>query len=189
MMANNPKHSNEVRITGGSCRGRKIRFPAAEGLRPTADMVREKLFNWLGQELTGLHVLDLFAGSGALGLEAASRNAKEIVLVDNNSETVRVLKKNIATFGLGDKAYVCRQDGCQYLKQTDQKFDVVFLDPPFMWQDWPLLFPLLKECLSEKAFVYIEAANLPEFPEWLNEWRSGRSGKSKFAVLIYPAAA
>ena len=71
-----PQHRNQVRITGGQLRGRKIQFPDVEGLRPTPDSVRERLFNWLGQDLTGLTVLDLFAGSGALGVESASRHAK-----------------------------------------------------------------------------------------------------------------
>ena len=78
------KHKNQVRIIGGELRGRKVRFADAEGLRPTADSVRERLFNWLGQDLTGQTVLDLFAGSGALGFEAASRGAKRVVLVENN---------------------------------------------------------------------------------------------------------
>ena len=87
----NPKHSNQIRITGGSLRGRKLSFQAADGLRPTPDSMRERLFNWLGQDLTGLDVLDLFAGSGALGFEAVSRCAARALLCDNNRQTVRQL--------------------------------------------------------------------------------------------------
>ena len=90
-MSKHSKHSNQVRIIGGQCRGRKLVFADADGLRPTPDSVREKLFNWLGQDLTGMNVLDLFAGSGALGFEAASRNAAEVAMVEINRNTFQNL--------------------------------------------------------------------------------------------------
>lgn len=184
-MSKHLKHSNEIRIIGGCCRGRKIRFSGAEGLRPTPDIVRERLFNWLGQDLTGLAVLDLFAGSGALGLEAASRNAEKVVMVDNNPISASVLKKNAETLGTGSLVEVLNQDAFQYLRRVDRKFDVVFLDPPFAWGEWPALFGMLEKCLSEKAKVYMEAGNLPAMPQWLSEFRGGKAGKSRFEVRIY----
>ena len=148
------KHSNQVRIIGGQCRGRKLSFASADGLRPTPDSVREKLFNWLGQDLTGKTVLDLFGGSGALGMEAASRNAKWVVIADNNRQTVQTLEKNSRELGLMQIQTVF-SDGIAYLKTVSEQFDVVFLDPPFTWQDWQILFDVLKLRLNPGSFVYL----------------------------------
>ena len=128
----NPKHRNQVRITGGSLRGRKITFAQAEGLRPTPDSVRERLFNWLGQDLTGQDVLDLFAGSGALGFEALSRNARRAWLCDNAHQTVRHLTATAQEFGIAEKTQIAQQDSITFLNNIPQTFHTVFLDPPFM---------------------------------------------------------
>ena len=184
-MANNKhsKHSNQVRIIGGQCRGRKLTFSSADGLRPTPDSVRERLFNWLGQDLIGLKVLDLFAGSGALGFEAASRNAAEVAMVEINRNTFQNLQKHIRQFGWQEKITLHQQSAAVFLQTTNRSFDVVFLDPPFNWTQWQDLFPLLRECLKENAFVYIEAGSLPEYPDWLEHYRDGRSGLSRFVLL------
>ena len=123
--------------------------------------MREKLFNWLGQDLTGKTVLDLFSGSGALGMEAASRNAAKVVMVDNHRQTVQTLQKNIRELGLKQVEIVC-SDGMAYLARPSEKFDVVFLDPPFSWEDWQNLFIRLQSHLKNGAMVYIEAGKLPE---------------------------
>ena len=96
-MANNNIPNTPIKYASsvGNAGGRKLTFLSADGLRPTPDSVREKLFNWLGQDLTGKTVLDLFSGSGALGMEAASRNAAKVVMVDNHRQTVQTLQKNI----------------------------------------------------------------------------------------------
>lgn len=181
------KHSNRVRIIGGQCRGRKLSFTSADGLRPTPDSVREKLFNWLGQDLTGKTVLDLFGGSGALGMEAASRHAKRVVIADNNRQTVQTLEKNSHELGLGQVQIVC-SDGIAYLTNLKEKFDVVFLDPPFTWQDWQILFDVLKLRLNPGAFVYLEAGRLPDIPDWLTEYREGKSGQSTFELRVFQVA-
>lgn len=178
----NPKHQNQVRIIGGSCRGRKISFPAADGLRPTPDMVRERLFNWLGQDLTGQKVLDLFAGSGALGLEAASRYAKQVVLVENNRQTAKNLQTHVQTFGLA-QAEICCSDALAYLKQGTAVFDLVFLDPPFAWQAWPELFKVLPGRLKNGSKIYLEAGTLPALPENFVVLKEGKSGMSRFLLL------
>ena len=177
------KHRNRVRIIGGSCRGRQLVFTDAAGLRPTADSVRERLFNWLGQDLSGLAVLDLFAGSGALGFEAASRNAQSVCLCEIHAQTAAALQRQAQEFGLQNRLQVVRQDALSFLQQSRLKFDVVFLDPPFNWAQWQDLFPQLRECLKENAFVYIEAGSLPEYPDWLEHYRDGRSGLSHFVLL------
>ena len=185
-MANNKhsKHTNQVRIIGGQCRGRKLTFLSADGLRPTPDSVREKLFNWLGQDLTGKTVLDLFSGSGALGMEAASRNAAKVVMVDNHRQTVQTLQKNVRELGLRQVEIVC-SDGMAYLTRPSEKFDVVFLDPPFAWEDWQNLFIRLQSHLKNGAMVYIEAGKLPEKPDWLEIYREGKAGMSRFELLLY----
>lgn len=121
---------NELRIVGGEWRSRKLRFPPVQGLRPTPDRIRETLFNWLKQDLEGLSCLDLFAGSGALGFEAASRAARQVVLVDQDGEICQSLRQNCDL--LAAKQIEVRQaDFKSYLATQSRAFDVVFLDPPF----------------------------------------------------------
>ena len=182
------KHQNQVRIIGGTHRGRKLGFADAEGLRPTPDMVREKVFNWLGQDLTGKNVLDLFAGSGALGLEAASRRAAKVVMVVSNRQTARSLQQAVHILDLPQVEIVC-SDGLAHLNQTQQRFDVVFLDPPFAWQQWPQLFDLLTGRLNHGAMVYVEAGKLPERPVGLLPYREGKAGMSRFELLLYSQVA
>ncbi|QSA98780.1 16S rRNA (guanine(966)-N(2))-methyltransferase RsmD [Methylococcus sp. EFPC2] len=149
---------NEVRIIGGSWRGRKLRFPAAPGLRPTPDRVRETVFNWLHQDLTGLTCLDLYAGSGALGFEAASRGAKSVVQVDSNADVCAALERNCALLD-GHTIQVRRRDVAQFLGEAALAYDVVFLDPPFH-QGLVLPCCLALEAngwLAADARIYIEA--------------------------------
>ncbi len=180
----NSKHSNQVRIIGGEQRGRKIKFASAEGLRPTADSVRERLFNWLGQDLAGQTVLDLFAGSGALGLEAASRHAAKVVLVENNRRTAAGLQQQAALFGLPEKVSVQANGALAYLAAVQERFDVVFLDPPFAWREWAQLFGQLRPRLNDGARVYVEAGELPPLPEYLAVLKEGRAGLSQYALLV-----
>jgi 16S rRNA (guanine966-N2)-methyltransferase len=122
-------HSQRVRIIGGRFRGRVIRFPAVAGLRPTPDRVRETLFNWLGQDLTGLSTLDLYAGSGALTLEALSRGAASAVAIDRDPSLVTAIEATAQTFGaLGLEAHVAQAR--PWLATQRRRFDVIFLDPP-----------------------------------------------------------
>lgn len=181
------KHQNQVRITGGLLRGRKISFTDAQGLRPTPEMVREKLFNWLGQDLTGQVVLDLFSGSGVLGFEALSRHAKYAVLCENQRETAKQIKQHAQLFEMASKTQILNQDGMLYLRDSSDKFDLVLLDPPYMWQEWDNLFQLLQNHLNDGSFIYIEARRLPEIPQWLNIYRQGKSGQSQFLLVQYEA--
>lgn len=175
------KHQNQIRIIGGVHRGRKLAFPDAEGLRPTPDSVRERLFNWLGQDLTGQRVLDLFAGSGALGLEAASRHAAEVVLVERQRAVAQALCQHVRSLAV--RAEVVEADALAFLQQRPAAFDGVFLDPPFAWQNWDALWPLLAGCLKDDAWVYAEAGRLPEWPPFLAVEQSGKAGMSAYALL------
>ncbi len=117
-------------MSSGQWRGRKLSFPDAHSLRPTSDRTRETLFNWLQPVLAGARCLDLFAGSGALGFEAASRGAAQVVMVDNAQDVVRALRENAKLLS-ASSVQICQQDAVGYLAAAPGPFDVVFLDPPF----------------------------------------------------------
>ncbi|HHO67629.1 MAG TPA: 16S rRNA (guanine(966)-N(2))-methyltransferase RsmD [Gammaproteobacteria bacterium] len=174
---------NRLRIIGGRWRGRKLDFPDVPGLRPTPDRVRETLFNWLQADVHGARCLDLYAGSGALGLEALSRGASRVVLVDASSAATRQLEANLQRLH-ADDATVVRMAVQTFLERGpgDARYDLVFLDPPF-GQD--LLAPSLqwleeKHWLAPGARVYIESESqlqeppLPAGWELLKEKRSGQ---------------
>lgn len=145
-----------MRIIGGSHRRRLIEFPDAEGLRPTPDRVRETLFNWLGQTLHGRRCLDLFAGSGALGFEAASRGAAEVLMVERNRSVFRSLQENVKKLGFPNIA-LRNEDGLEFVLQQNRTFDVVFLDPPFQSDYLARLLPLLVGKLAQDGMVYVES--------------------------------
>lgn len=173
--------SNQVRIIGGTWRRRLLRFPDVPGLRPTPDRVRETLFNWLGQELDGLRCLDLFAGSGALGFEAASRGAQEVVLVERDRLALKALHDNKAMLG-ADQVDIVAGDGTRYLAGDRGRFDIVFLDPPF---DAGLLPQILREAathLAPSGRIYVEFGSRPDLSGW-RVLKEGRAGLSHFCLL------
>jgi 16S rRNA (guanine966-N2)-methyltransferase len=149
--------SHEVRIIGGLWRRTKLKVADKPGLRPTPDRVRETVFNWLGQDLSGLRCLDAFAGTGVLGFEAASRGAASVQLVELNSALVDDLKK-IQIQLQASAVQVLRGDGVAALRQAaPASLDVVFIDPPF---DAPLFEPALGACaraMAPEGLVYLEA--------------------------------
>ena len=174
----------EVRIIGGAWRSRRLRFEERPGLRPTPDRVRETLFNWLGQDLTGQDCLDLYAGSGALGFEAASRGARRVVMVERDAVSLRALQANAAALAAG-AVEVVRADAIEFLRQHRGRYDVVFLDPPFADDCWPQLLALLPRCLKPGALVYCErAAALDPVPGW-TVVKSGRAGQVSHQLLQY----
>jgi 16S rRNA (guanine(966)-N(2))-methyltransferase RsmD len=152
----NSKKQNTVRINAGEWRSRMLKFPDAEGLRPTPERVRQTVFNWLGQDLTGLHCLDLFAGTGVMGFEALSRNAKTSVLVEKTPAVYKAILENKSSLK-ADAAQVFNTDALNFLGQNRQLFDVIFLDPPYN-QGWlQKVLPLLPAHLNSDGFVYAEA--------------------------------
>jgi 16S rRNA (guanine966-N2)-methyltransferase len=164
-----------VRIIGGEWRSRILSFPDSAGLRPTADRVRETVFNWLGQTLEGKTCLDLFAGSGALGLEALSRHAKHVTLVEKNARVHAALKENSTKLGAQNLDLVCA-DGLPWLRQDRGVYDVIFLDPPFATGLLPQLWPLVAERLAADGVVYVESGAPLAVPAGWTLWRSGRAG-------------
>ena len=178
---------NSLRIVGGTWRRRILRFPDSEGLRPTPDRVRETLFNWLGQDLDGLHCLDLFAGSGALGFEAASRGAARVVMVEKAGRVLAALHENHELLDKSPAIEIKRGDALQYLASANTQFDLIFLDPPYH-KDWmPQLAPLLPRVMKEDGALYVEAENSIDS---LGEWRTvrhGKAGEVHFHLLRRPA--
>lgn len=151
------KSANTVRVIGGEWRSRVIRFPDASGLRPSPDRVRETLFNWLGQDLSGMQCLDAFAGSGALGFEAASRGAARVLMIEHAAPAVRQLRANQAKLGASQIEIVQADARRLITTLAPGAFDVVFLDPPFAsgWLD-DLLAPAAR-LLAPNGVIYAES--------------------------------
>lgn len=166
---------NSVRIVGGEFRRRVLRFPDSEGLRPTPDRVRETLFNWLGQELDGWHCLDLFAGSGALGFEAASRGAARVVMIEKAPRVLAALHANHELLHKPPTVEIVRADALQYLSSSTAKFDLIFVDPPYRKGWINRLEPLLNTALQPDGALYVEAE---EEIATLGSWRTVRQGKA-----------
>lgn len=150
--------AGELRIIGGDWRSRKLRFPDSGGVRPTPARTRETLFNWLSFHLAGSDCLDLFAGSGALGLEALSRGAAQATLVDNDAALATALRDNLRLLGSESGAVACTNVDAYLSQRNRQPFDIVFMDPPFH-QGWlTTLLPLLdtQGWVKPGGWVYVE---------------------------------
>jgi 16S rRNA (guanine966-N2)-methyltransferase len=172
---------NELRIIGGKWRGRRIQFPEVAAIRPTPDRVRETLFNWLQHVIAGSRCLDLFAGSGALGLEALSRGARQVVFVDRERAVIAHLRDTLVMLA-AQETRLLALDARRYLEGPAQPFDVVFLDPPFTATDLPEICAGLEArgWLSARAYVYIEQpskAGAPTLPANWTLLKSGRAGE------------
>jgi len=184
-MRANQQH-NQLRIIAGAWRGRKLVFAPVAGLRPTPDRVRETLFNWLGLSVHGACCLDLFAGSGALGLEAASRGAAAVVLVDADPRVVGTLREQVRVL---DARQVCIvQAACErYLKGPAEPFDLIFLDPPYRQGALPECMDLLEQggWLAPDAWIYIEAERGLDTPlpdNW-ERYRSKTTGQVGYQLV------
>ena len=153
-------------------------------LRPTPDRVRETLFNWLGQTLDGKSCLDLFAGSGALGFEAASRKADCVVMVERDRVAYAALAENAKSLSAGD-IELRFEDAFSFLAADRRVFDVVFLDPPYQQGTLPDLLPALTSHLAEGARVYVEAALVPDIPPGYEIIRQARAGRVKYLLLEF----
>lgn len=175
------KGSGHLRIIGGLWRGRKLQFPDVDGLRPTGDRIRETLFNWLAPEIQGARCLDLFAGSGALGIEALSRGAAASIMVEQDSKAAAQLKTNL---GLLDKEAACNEagqvvqrDALTLLQQGNPAapYHIVFVDPPFQLNLWQSVIDALESgnWLAEDATIYIEAGRDSEYHPPIN-WQLHR---------------
>ena len=183
--------SRVLRIIGGRWRGRKLRFPASPAIRPTPDRVRETLFNWLGAATPGAECLDLFAGSGALGLEALSRGAAQVTFIEQDAAAVRELRARLAEWEAAG-ARVRHTDALQYLAGDVQPCDIVFLDPPFNSPLLPRSAQLLETrgWLKAGALIYVECAareGLPPLPQSWRLLKARRAGEVGYHLLAHAA--
>lgn len=180
---------NQLRIIGGKWRGRKLKFPDVEGLRPTPDRVRETLFNWLAPVIQQTICLDLFAGSGALGFEALSRGAQKVVFVDTSYKVIQQLKTNQNLLNC-DAAAIIKSNADAFLARQTEKFDIIFLDPPF---HQGLIEKTCKEifqygALKPDGYIYIEReASLKEIalPTNFNILKERKAGQITYALIQY----
>lgn len=202
---NRAVQTRELRIIAGQWRGRRWRFPVGPDIRPTPDRVRETLFNWLAPHIRGARVLDLFAGSGALGLESLSRGAAHATFVDADPRAVDALRERCAEWSKASQdagtpvgsAEFNRADALAFLAGPAGRsssgpvavpFDVVFLDPPFGAGLWGKTASRLESggWLAPQAFVYLEApagALPPGLPATLRPWRDGKAGEVGYHLL------
>lgn len=178
---------NKVRIIGGRWRGRKLSFATEPGLRPTPDRIRETLFNWLAPTIQGARCLDLFAGSGALGFEAASRNAGEVLLIDRSPQVIRQLQANKNLLQAGN-IHIHQTTIPATLAFQPKPFEIVFLDPPFK-QDLisaACHWLLAEHYLAKGALIYLETeAELltPPIPEDWEILRAKQAGQVRYYLV------
>jgi 16S rRNA (guanine966-N2)-methyltransferase len=180
-----PTPAGKVRIIAGRLRGSRLAVPDRPGLRPTPDRVRETLFNWLAPVIDGARCLDLFAGTGALGIEALSRGASECALIESDRDLARRLRENIERLKV-EGARVIETDAMAYLSGTAQRFDIAFVDPPFGANLWSESMRRLETrgWLAESAWIYVESP-LDAAPEPPPRWmlhRENRAGAVRYAL-------
>ncbi len=179
-------YRNEFRIISGAWRRRKLAFPPLPGIRPSPDRVRETLFNWLMDHLTGARCLDLFAGSGALGLEALSRGAAEVVFVDRERAALDAIRAHLSLLKSQGGTAV-QADALTWLESPAAPFDIVFLDPPFDADHLPRIAELLERgrWLKPGAFIYMEypGEHPPTVPAQWTPWRESHAGRVGFRLM------
>jgi 16S rRNA (guanine966-N2)-methyltransferase len=180
---------SQLRIIGGQWRGRKLTFPEIEGLRPTGDRIRETLFNWLAPDIQGARVLDLFAGSGALGLEALSRGAEMAVLIEKHPQAAAILLSHLKTLS-AENAKVHSMDAVQFLQQgnSGDPYNIVFIDPPFNADLWQPIVELLNkpQWLATNAWIYVETPKESNWqaPEGWYPHRDKMAGQVRYRLFI-----
>lgn len=182
-----PAKTNRLRIIGGRWRGRWFNFPPQAQIRPTPDRVRETLFNWLAPRIMGARCLDLFAGSGALGLEALSRGASEVIMVERDRSAAHALRAHLQDLE-APQGQVLAMDAFAFLAHNQVPFDVVFLDPPFAGDDLAQACKLLagSASLAQDVMIYLECPRTLSLsfvaPDWVAH-RSGHAGQVQYHLF------
>jgi 16S rRNA (guanine966-N2)-methyltransferase len=185
------KRNAQVRIIGGRWKGRRIPV-YGDGVRPTGDRIRETLFNWLAPHIRSVRCLDMYAGTGALGIEALSRGAGAVVFIEKNPRVAQLLRETLATLE-GEGAEVVTGNAASALKSLPGPFDLVFLDPPFDGPRLQDLCTLLEksDVLAKTALIYMEMDKhqaLPELPSgWLTE-KERIAGQVRYVLASRTAA-
>ena len=172
----------KIRIIGGTHRSRQLTVLDADGLRPTLDRVKETLFNWLGQDLTGQSCLDLFAGSGSLGFEAISRNAQSVTMVEKSSQVAQQLISNSKLLR-AENCQIINSEAQRFLAKNSLKFDVIFLDPPYNSALLEQSLRLITPHLAVDGVIYIEYhQNKPDLSQF-NILKHSQAGSVNYALL------
>lgn len=189
---NSPAKQSTLRIIGGQWRGRKLHFTPAEGLRPTPDRVRETLFNWLAPAINGARCLDLFAGSGALGLEALSRGALSCDFVDTSAAALRQIKHHLQTVQANAAAHCHSMPALAFVERAREPYDIVFADPPFGKGLTEPVCSLLHSAglINAGGLIYIETAASEPPPSVPQPWRLHRdkaAGEVAYRLFEYSA--
>lgn len=175
---------NKVRVIGGEWRGRVVSFPSNTTVRPTPSRVRETVFNWLGQDMSGKVCLDLFAGSGAMGIEAASRRSEHVVMVDADRKVYSALQSSLQKLQ-ANNIELLMTDALKFIISDQRQFDVIFLDPPYQLGLLPKLLSLLPSHLTQDGLIYLEAGSSSEPNEDWSVWRSSQAGRVHYQLLKY----
>jgi 16S rRNA (guanine966-N2)-methyltransferase len=168
--------NGQLRIIGGKWRGRKISFAQAPDLRPSPDRVRETLFNWLQSMIPGATCLELYAGSGILSLEALSRGARQVTLVEKLPSVHRQLQTTFDTIQAQNYSISC-SPAADFVHDTVESYDIVFLDPPFDSDELSLILPMLGPIMHEKSYVYVETNREISDLDGFSKYRGSRAGK------------
>ncbi|MCK6620388.1 MAG: 16S rRNA (guanine(966)-N(2))-methyltransferase RsmD [Calditrichaceae bacterium] len=159
-----------MRIISGKYKGRQLHSAKDQSIRPTTDKIKEYIFELLGDFVSDAITLDLFCGSGSLGLEALSRGARNVTFLDNSQTSLRVLRRNISLVKLDESFRIIRKEAEQFLKKNKQPFDLIFADPPFKWDKFDALLPLVfkPENLTEFGLFVLESERSHEI-KWEGE--------------------
>lgn len=180
------KKTGQFRVIGGNWKGRKLRFIEVEGLRPSLDRIRETLFNWLQNDIHGATCLDLFAGSGAIGIEALSRGATNVQFVELNRKAFHQLEENLGLVN-ADNAHVLHGDAFDFIQSNQQTFDIIFLDPPFNKGIAQKVIEQLAqaEWLKPQTLIYIEVEQGLELnvPNNWTELKDKKAGQLQYKLF------
>lgn len=174
-----------MRVITGSARGTRLEAPEGMDVRPTTDKVKESIFDIIQFDIPDTQVLDLFAGSGQLGIEALSRGAKHATFVDNSERSLKFVRNNLKKTRFSDRAVVRRSEACQFLGMTRDTFDIALLDPPYRKQILNTVLPLLDPKMSENGIIVCETASEEVLPTELERFslaKEYRYGKIKLTV-------
>ncbi len=175
-----------MRVITGSARGRKLQALEGRDVRPTTDKVKESVFSIIQFQIQGRVFLDLFAGSGQMGIEALSRGAKKAYLVDQSLKSIRVIEQNVKTTGFEDSAVIARQDAQGFLVSSRENFDIAYLDPPFEKGIINDVLPLVSAKMNKGGVILCESAEAETLPEEAGNFkldRTYRYGKIKVSLF------
>ncbi|RWR08212.1 16S rRNA (guanine(966)-N(2))-methyltransferase RsmD [Siminovitchia fortis] len=182
-----------MRVISGNCKGRKLKSVPGKSTRPTTDKMKETIFNWIGPYFSGGSCLDLYAGSGGIGLEALSRGMDFAIFVDNNKQAIHTIKTNVSICGMDDKCEIYNNDSERALRAIDKRklqFDLIFLDPPYKRQKLESLLEMIekKSLLKQSGCIICEhdpEVALPETIGGLEQVKSASYGMSSLAMYIH----